>query len=521
MLGAREMSLIKPKAPYPLSLESTLFVLFFVSWAYFFNGGGWNPNARMAQVYQVVENGCFHINAFLPVTKDISVFEGHAYPNKPPGSSVLGAIPYGICYFLQKGLGFDPSSNPELILLDAYLVNVFANTFLGALAAVYFFRLSVMISGCVKTGLSLSLAYGLGTLLFPYGTVYMGHLQAISLYVMGFYYFYRFFFIETEIVKNQKDLFWAGLWMGFSVTVDFLMGYLCFFCLFYVLLKSFKNCKIFFQFGCGLLCPAILLAIYQTLAFGNPFTLSMTYNNPIFHYGRSDLWLGAFQIPKWGIVRELLLGEFYGLFIFMPVLLFGVFGMLSLCVRGKSFGFLILAQTTLTVLANASFIGWWGGGTAGPRYLLGCVPLLLLCAQELLKTKMLRIFFLGIAALSFYFQLAICATTVQPGSVKSLRRDILTAFQEKKFASNPSFPRLSPQDVPEGLTKRSSFNLGQWMGLSNRFCLWPLLGFQFLLIARLFLLSHRGETGKTFVNKSFPKPFQKTLTGHSPCGHGE
>jgi len=24
------------------------------------------------------------------------------------------------------------------------------------------------------------------------------------------------------------------------------------------------------------------------------------------------------------------------------------------------------------------------------------------------------------------------------------------------------------------------------------------------------------ETGETFVDKSFPRPFQKTLTGHSP-----
>jgi len=29
------------------------------------------------------------------------------------------------------------------------------------------------------------------------------------------------------------------------------------------------------------------------------------------------------------------------------------------------------------------------------------------------------------------------------------------------------------------------------------------------------------RTGKTFVNKSFPKPFQKTLICSSPCGHGE
>jgi len=29
------------------------------------------------------------------------------------------------------------------------------------------------------------------------------------------------------------------------------------------------------------------------------------------------------------------------------------------------------------------------------------------------------------------------------------------------------------------------------------------------------------EIGGTFVDKSSPKPLQKTLIGHSPCEHGE
>ncbi|MBN2143513.1 MAG: hypothetical protein JW774_02710 [Candidatus Aureabacteria bacterium] len=462
-------------------VEVKLFLLLFITFIYFYNGSGWNADSRMAQIYRVVEQGKWDITPFLNKTKDISIKGDRIYPNKPPGSSLLGIIPYSLIYYLQKTAGFIPAVHPELVLLNAYLVNVFSSNLLSALACLYFFRLCFLVSGTVFPSLLLTVSLGLGTLFFPYNSVFLGHTQAVSLFIIGFYFAFRSFFMDDPGSPSGSGPFLTGLFLGLSVVVDFFMIYLFLPLVIYLFLSGKK--KVLFLTA-GLIIPFLILTVYQSAVFGGPFETPMRYNNPIFSYNRTDLFLGVFQRPNWTIMKELFLGEYYGFFTFNPVLFFGIIGM-GFCFRiGKYQQLSVIAfvQTILTFVSNAAFIGWWGGQTAGPRYLSGCIPILLFSALPCFKYRWLPYVFIPVLCLSLYFNLAVTATTPIPGKLTSLREKIIPAFQEKRFALSKEYPRMMNEDVPHSLLKYSSFNLGQMMGLSSSKSLWPLYGLQLLFL---------------------------------------
>jgi hypothetical protein len=465
--------------PTSRSFYVFLFLLFFISYAYFYNGSGWNQEARFAQMRSIVHEGTLSIDSFAETTKDIAVYKNRIYPNKPPGSSMLGLPPYALLVWIEKFFGGEPTKNPALILWNTYYVNILANAMLSALGAVFFFRLLKLVTKQDMDALLICLAYGLGTMVFPYSTVYLGHAQALALYTIGFFYFYRAFF---SAAANPCDLFYAGLWMSSSVLVDFFMVSLVFVCwaYFFWTRAPLEKQKKFLLGAAG---PFCLLLAYQWIAFGNPFSIPMGHNLPMFQYNRSDLFLGAFQWPPGAVMRELLTGDHYGLFTFNPILIFGVVGLVKM---RKELPGMIVLQCLLTFFFGSAFIGWWGGHTAGPRYLMGCIPCLLFASAFLVQSGVMRSLFCVIVLWSFYVNLAVTATNPLPGQMKSLKQDILPAMQACEFSTNKTFPYLPPNLVSPEWKNQASFNWGQKMGIPNDKSLWPLLGIQVILLIFLF-----------------------------------
>jgi hypothetical protein len=209
----------------------------------------------------------------------------------------------------------------------------------------------------------------------------------------------------------------------------------------------------------------------------------MHHNLPIFQYNRSDLFLGAFQWPPSIVMRELLTGDYYGLFTFNPILIFGVVGLMKM---GRVLAAIVVLQCLLTFFSGSAFIGWWGGHTAGPRYLMGCIPCLLFASAFLLQSGVMRSLFCVILLWSFYGNLAVTATNPLPGQMKSLKEDILPAMQAQEFSTNKTFPYLSPHQVSPEWKNQASFNLGQKMGIPKDKSLWPLLIVQAILVIFLF-----------------------------------
>jgi hypothetical protein len=122
--------------------------------------------------------------------------------------------------------------------------------------------------------------------------------------------------------------------------------------------------------GAGPLLIGVALVIYNLRSFGR---LSGGY-----------LWQGTAAFG--GAVAGLLVSPGRGLFVYFPLALLGVVGVVQ-ALRHRQFWTTIAAPWTLFMIAHlllvASFYSWWGGYSFGPRLLSEIQPILLLLAIPL------------------------------------------------------------------------------------------------------------------------------------------
>src|SRR6476646_1883475 len=70
-----------------------IFVVTLVSYAYFYEGGGWNQNTRFDLVRAIVEHGTVRIDLYHENTGDKAHLGSHFYMDKAPGASLV-AVPF-------------------------------------------------------------------------------------------------------------------------------------------------------------------------------------------------------------------------------------------------------------------------------------------------------------------------------------------------------------------------------------------------------------------------------------------
>ena len=68
-----------------------VFAILFCAYAYFFQGGGWNPNSRLDLTRALAERQTIRIDAYRGNTADWARRDGHFYTNKAPGLSFASA----------------------------------------------------------------------------------------------------------------------------------------------------------------------------------------------------------------------------------------------------------------------------------------------------------------------------------------------------------------------------------------------------------------------------------------------
>src|SRR5881227_3754139 len=67
----------------------------FMSFLYFYEGGGWNQNSRFDLLRAIVERHTLQIDAYADNTQDKAHFRGHYYSDKAPGLVFL-ALPLAL-----------------------------------------------------------------------------------------------------------------------------------------------------------------------------------------------------------------------------------------------------------------------------------------------------------------------------------------------------------------------------------------------------------------------------------------
>src|ERR1700691_1981640 len=96
-------------------------IVFFFSFSYFYEGGGWNQNSRFDLLRAIVERHALEIDAYHENTQDKAHFQGHYYSEKAPGLVFL-AVPLALAARpAMRIAGVDPESPPGVIALS-YIV---------------------------------------------------------------------------------------------------------------------------------------------------------------------------------------------------------------------------------------------------------------------------------------------------------------------------------------------------------------------------------------------------------------
>ena len=227
--------------------EWRIFLAAFLAFAWFHQGGGWNQNARFAEVRAMAEQGRFAADDFIvyqhdkqgrlsrthvengdykldgqrfrlmwnedgtgPVnglapgdslepaslnfiacSGDLGFALGHFHPNKPPGTSFAALPGYWLVCRAERLLGVDPDGW-WVLTLNAWLASVFSVGLVSALGVVVFFRVAKMFAGgAEKPALLATVAFAFGTLYFPFATLLFDHNLVAAALLASFYFILR------------------------------------------------------------------------------------------------------------------------------------------------------------------------------------------------------------------------------------------------------------------------------------------------------------------------------------------
>ena len=309
-------------------------------------------------------------------TIDASSNGGRQYSNKAPGAAMIAAPVYG---FIKKIV---PAKNkPLLSFWHRYLINVFTNGLLFAVAGLVLFRLGLQWSGDVLSALLGVFAFSFGSIAWSHSQYFSGHLMTGILFFFGFACLIRFHDrpgdCDTPFAKIIA--FCGGIFTGFGFACEYTSVFMAV-ALFGYLLWLRPPLSLIVLFSLGVAFPLMMVFSYNYRCFGSFF--STGYQHLVleeFVEGTAEGFLGI-GLPKPHSLWMLLFSPSRGLFFLMPVYIFSLIG-LGRMWRSKRFRpeMLVISAIALWyVLLISGYFGWHGGWTYGPRYFVPMLPFLTL-----------------------------------------------------------------------------------------------------------------------------------------------
>ncbi len=335
--------------------------------------GGTNARSRGATLLALVEEGSFQIDRYLSLTVDwAQTPDGHFYSNKAPGP-VLLALPvfwlvdrvqtWGVADRQQRDVIREQSINGNLRFL-ALLLQLLPFLFVAGLWYLELEKLKV--SSVTRTLFLCAVLFSNTAAVFM--NTFFGHGLAATWMLLLFW----------AVWKQRFAL--AGFCFGWAALCDYGAAVYAF-PLAVVAVRAGLRRRSFVgdcvRIAAGALLPAVLWMSYHMVVFGGPLSLPYRYQNPVFvdmAHQSVQLW-GVLGLPSGTILMELLFGSFRGLLWTQPWVLLLIVALVAVraskaeaslsreIVQAVLVGFLLL------LLMNASFGGWHGGASAGPRYL--------------------------------------------------------------------------------------------------------------------------------------------------------
>jgi hypothetical protein len=442
----------------------------FVSYAYFYQGEGFNQNSRFDLVRAIVEKHTLRIDAYHENTRDKALMDGHFYSEKAPGLAFTAVPVWQASNIALRAARKDTSSaRGKTIVAERYLATIVTVALPAAAAAACLFLLALKLGASVEGAGFAALALGLATPFWCYSTLFWGHAPAAACLLFAFAAA-----MELRQTGSASRDVWlgacVGLAAGWATVTEFPSAppaaILALLALAYAWPGGGRRLvRVATGIAAGALPCVLVLMIHNAIAFGSPFRIGYVYNvmAPSTLTVEQRRGLMGVTYPKAYVLREILVGQYRGLLLLAPVIAAAPFGLWLLGKRAEARkGALAAAVIALYyVLFNASYIIWDGGWTYGPRFLspalpLLCLPLALVWTRSALPLRSL----LAVLALfgAFLSLVAVSTFAMPPDYVKSPVRQLLwPAF---------STGHLSP--LP------GTWNLGMLAGLPGLTSLIPL-----------------------------------------------
>jgi hypothetical protein len=471
------------------SRAAILGLVFVASYAYFYEGGGWNQNTRFDLVRAVVERHTVQIDVYQDNTGDKAQVGEHYYADKAPGASLAAVPAVAIARFGLKLLGVDVFA-PAAIGALSYVATVAGASMPAALAGVCVFWLSRRLGASdVAAGVA-AVTCSLGTPLFAYATILYGHalaagcLTAALLGAAGL--------SSAQPGSHELRRVWlTGFAAGWAVVTEFpasIPAAAIVACAFYRLSGGRINgirMRSVAMLLFGLAVPAAVLLIYNYLAFGAFFHIGYTSEA-----GYEAMRTGIFGVgwPKLEVARELLFGSYRGLLPLAPVLIAVPVGFWLLIRKQVQLDIVLLALGVAAYyfVLTAGYAYWDGGWSYGSRHLGPALPFLAIAIAPVWDRagRVGRFALSVLLVVSVGESLVAVATTAQPPGISPthpMRELLWPAFVSGDFPIGwQSVLELRPPSGPlselERLgVPRASWNLGQKLGLHGHASLLPLM----------------------------------------------
>ncbi len=332
-----------------------------------------NENVRFYMTAAMVEQGTYRIDEMRRRwgwVNDASVYEGHYYSVKAPGTSWLGVPGYAL-YRWWAGEHFDRWEALRWVRRSSTTlpVLVFLAFFWGWLRRQGF-------APWVADAMLLSVA--LGSPLLGYALLNASHATAAAALTVAFALLFE---AGQGARPSHLRAFVAGLCTAAVTFFDYhgLVASVLLALWALVVLRPWSRWPAFVLGG---LLPTAAVAHFHWRAFGNPLTPGHRYleNRGLLQFHDKGLYGVTSLHPE--AMWRLLVDPRWGLLTTAPWVLLALWGGLRMLRRrrGSSWprGAALVAWATVlgTYLAVSLLVHYWGGWSLGPRYLTEVLPLL-------------------------------------------------------------------------------------------------------------------------------------------------
>ncbi|MFL5307699.1 MAG: hypothetical protein ACJ8F1_20945 [Polyangia bacterium] len=334
-----------------------------------------NENVRVWATRAVAVHGVLEIDDVVRewgYVNDKAKNEPHVYSSKAPGVSLLGVPVLVAETKIDRWLGRPPLGKRAITFwLRLFAVKLPMLAFLWA-----FGRYAERATGSAFGRDLCVVALGLGTMLYPYGGLFVGHALAAAAAFGAFMLMDAL--PETRPARLPARLGAAGLLSGAAVVLEYQVLLVALALGVAALLWHRRRAIWFFA---GTVPPAVALGAYHQALFGKPWAFPYAnIENPVFARTAHAAGFHGLSWPQPAAFPAFLVSPAYGLFAFSPVLLPGLVGAVWMAWRGPSRreGYLVLAIALSMFLFLAGMSNWRAGWCVGPRYIAAVVPFLFL-----------------------------------------------------------------------------------------------------------------------------------------------